>query len=74
MMDLPEKTFNVSIHARVERATVDEAHLIKTEEVSIHARVERATIFLRKKKFFSLVSIHARVERATSNTLQTWTI
>ena len=35
---------NVSIHARVERATRQEARRRIHAEVSIHARVERATI------------------------------
>ena len=35
--------FEVSIHARVERATVDKNRVIDFIKVSIHARVERAT-------------------------------
>ena len=56
----------VSIHARVERATLgltlDEVAI----QVSIHARVERATLYYPYRTIHGIVSIHARVERATA--------
>ena len=56
----------VSIHARVERATHSQRNLIsKKVKVSIHARVERATTQNLKIDANLRVSIHARVERAT---------
>ena len=57
----------VSIHARVERATLGRWGSIEAEAVSIHARVERATLYSLLLVKRGKVSIHARVERATRN-------
>ena len=59
------RTELVSIHARVERATLEK--MVKTVKaiVSIHARVERATKSPQRTIGIIYVSIHARVERAT---------
>ena len=56
---------HVSIHARVERATVSLTLNLDSLVVSIHARVERATAFQNYLIRIAPVSIHARVERAT---------
>ena len=55
----------VSIHARVERATIREMYNEYAVTVSIHARVERATKVVSTTSANDPVSIHARVERAT---------
>ena len=55
----------VSIHARVERATGKKRRRTGAKIVSIHARVERATSVQNPSERIRLVSIHARVERAT---------
>ena len=55
----------VSIHARVERATVKHRVASWFVAVSIHARVERATLRPWQFRRCNHVSIHARVERAT---------
>ena len=60
----------VSIHARVERATFENCKRRKMTMVSIHARVERATIIYRLRVKSPVVSIHARVERATFGRFQ----
>ena len=57
--------FDVSIHARVERATTHDEFLLFDIVVSIHARVERATLGVYVGFWLTPVSIHARVERAT---------
>ena len=56
---------NVSIHARVKRATIRKVKEVENEKVSIHARVKRAT--WNRKSYLNRysVSIHARVKRAT---------
>ena len=59
------KNTEVSIHARVERATAFLFDSYLTALVSIHARVERATSLFRFFTIGTRVSIHARVERAT---------
>ena len=56
---------DVSIHARVERATVRLTLFSRRTRVSIHARVERATDDFDEDFDEFDVSIHARVERAT---------
>ncbi len=57
--------YQVSIHARVWRATQMYVALIPIVDVSIHARVWRATVKFLVLIGASTVSIHARVWRAT---------
>ena len=64
------KEENVSIHARVERATLALSNLIAKLAVSIHARVERATTLSSGDNVIGPVSIHARVERATDELVE----
>ncbi len=56
----------VSIHARVGRATTEYDEPRPAAEVSIHARVWRATIGANSQRGWCHVSIHARVWRATT--------
>ena len=62
----PNASNDVSIHARVERATALIVRVKADTEVSIHARVERATRNGVQIHESLVVSIHARVERATA--------
>ncbi len=56
----------VSIHARVKRATDQHGHTVGFARVSIHARVKRATGGDVHTDAMARVSIHARVKRATA--------
>jgi len=58
---------NVSIHARVKRATSFACTKQPCVFVSIHARVKRATLVPEITYSGIIVSIHARVKRATVN-------
>ncbi len=57
---------DVSIHARVKRATGVMRENSSARHVSIHARVKRATANDALSPLRIAVSIHARVKRATS--------
>ncbi len=66
---MPTNISDISIHALVKRATIDDYAAHGDYDISIHALVKRATVGKTVSDSKHTISIHALVKRATYEVL-----